>query len=343
MVIAFYLPQFHRIPENDFWWGDGFTEWRHLERWRPLYDGHQIRRPHPDLGYYDLTHFDTRAKQAQIANKYGVGFCYYHYWFNDKVLLDKPLQLMLQDGQPDVPFCMSWANEHWSRRWTGEWKDILQWQTYGKQDEWKRHIDYLMPFFKHPNYIKVNNKPIFLIYHFFEVDPLDRLNFYRDECVKNGFDGIHLVNTYFCGNFEEFPMHLGLAEAVADFWPIRATSRWPVKIGKVDANDSAYLYRQIAQSPQINTRHYLGTFSGFDNTPRKGAGGLVYYGTTSQMFGESLRASLARSTDGIVFVNAWNEWGEQAILEPDDINGYAYLEEVRKATSGALKKDSVGV
>ena len=158
-IIAFYLPQFHNIPENDEWWGDGFTEWVNVKKAKPLFDGHvQPKEPLND-NYYNLLDDNIKIWQAKIAKEYGVyGFCYYHYWFNGKLLLEKPMEQMLNNKKIDIPFCISWANEPWTKAWVNE-KKVLIPQSYGGVNEWKEHFDYLLPFFKDERYIKVHNKP----------------------------------------------------------------------------------------------------------------------------------------------------------------------------------------
>src|SRR5262249_20495976 len=164
--LCFYLPQFHRIPENDRWWGEGFTEWTLVRQAKPLFAGHpQPNVPTDELGYYDLLNPRVRQRQGELAAEHGIhGFCYYHYWFRGKKLLETPLELMLSDGYPAVPFCLCWANEPWSRRWHGKDQDVLQPQEYGEPADWSIHFDYLNTYFRDDRYIKVDGNPLFLIY-----------------------------------------------------------------------------------------------------------------------------------------------------------------------------------
>jgi lipopolysaccharide biosynthesis protein len=162
--IAIHLPQYHTIPENDEWWGEGFTEWTNVKKAKPLFEGHH--QPHVPLSnnYYDLSENKALCKQAELAKKYGIdGFCFYHYWFNGKKLLEKPLEQMLERGTPDFPFMLCWANENWTRTWDGMDKHILMKQEYGFEDD-EAHFDYLLPFFKDDRYIKIDGKPVFLVY-----------------------------------------------------------------------------------------------------------------------------------------------------------------------------------
>ena len=158
-IIAFYLPQFHNIPENDEWWGDGFTEWTNVKKAKPLYEGHM--QPRVPLGgnYYNLLDDNVKIWQADLAKKYGVyGFCYYHYWFNGKMLLEKPMEQMLANKEVDIPFCICWANEPWTKAWVGDERKLLIAQEYGQEEEWKQHFMYLLPFFKDERYITKNGK-----------------------------------------------------------------------------------------------------------------------------------------------------------------------------------------
>jgi lipopolysaccharide biosynthesis protein len=195
--ICFYLPQFHRIAENDQWWGEGFTEWTLVQRARPLFSVHrQPRVPRQELGYYDLLAPQVRKWQGETARAHGIyGFCYYHYWFNGKKLLERPLERMFQDGYPDLPFCLCWANEPWSRRWDGSPHEILQPQEYGGPADWAAHFAYLRHYFRHPNYIKVEGKPVFLIYRIGHLDRAnDRLRAWQHLARADGWPGMHFIS-----------------------------------------------------------------------------------------------------------------------------------------------------
>lgn len=298
-IIAFYLPAFHTTPENDNWWGKGFTEWNHLRNWKPRFPGHKIRKPKT---YYNILHRETRLNQANLAKEYGLhGFCVYHYWFSGKKLLEKPYELMLEDGCPDLPFCFCWANENWTRSWSGGDDNILQEQTYS--NDWEDHINYLSKFFNHKNYIRVNNKPLFVIYRINDIpDLVGRLEFYREKCDLH----ISQMKSHFDTSFNN------LADCSIDFSPFHISKK--------------------SDGPEIN---YAGCYAGWDNSPRRIE--IQDYQThgccTVAGFAEELKRSIVRAkgfgTD-MIFINAWNEWGEQAILEPDTENEYSYLETLRK-------------
>lgn len=190
-IIAFYLPQFHDIPENDEWWGKGFTEWVNVKKAKPMYKGHEQPRVPLNNNYYNLLDDEVKVWQAELAKQYGIyGFCYYHYWFNGKLLLEKPMSQMLSNKKIDIPFCICWANEPWTRAWVGE-KKVLITQKYGKIDDWVKHFNYLLPFFKDNRYIKNDNKPFFVIYRPEIIGCLKEMVECWDRLAKkNGFKGI---------------------------------------------------------------------------------------------------------------------------------------------------------
>src|SRR5690606_25983053 len=192
--IAIYLPQFHTIPENDEWWGKGFTEWTNVKKAKSYFPGHYQPHEPMDDDYYDLSDNSVIEKQADLARQYGIeGFCFYHYWFSGHLLLEKPLENMLRSSAPDMPFCLCWANENWTRTWDGQEKHVLIEQHYSTEDD-QKHIQYLMPFFKDDRYIKIDNKPVFLMYRT-ELHPniQEAVRIWREEAKKAGFDDLYLI------------------------------------------------------------------------------------------------------------------------------------------------------
>src|SRR5688572_19281779 len=187
-ILAFHLPQFHRIPENDQWWGEGFTEWTNVRKAKPLYRGHYQPRIPAAANYYDLLDPQTQDWQAQIARAHGIyGFCYYHYWFDGKRLLERPVEQLLARSAPDFPFCLAWANEPWTRAWDGGDRQVLMPQTYGGPEDWRRHIDCLLQAFRDPRYIRVYDKPMLLIYRTSSIRELQpMLNLWNDEVRRAG-------------------------------------------------------------------------------------------------------------------------------------------------------------
>ena len=194
--IAFYLPQYHPIPENDEWWGKGFTEWTNVTKAKPIFRDHYQPHLPADLGYYDLRLPEVRQAQAELAKEYGIGgFCYYHYWFSGKRLLERPFNEVLASGKPDFPFCLCWANESWSRRWDGQETQVLTKQTYDGVSDTKNHIHWLIKAFKDPRYIRINDKPLFLIYRAKEIPELERMIvIWREEAEKAGLTGLYLCS-----------------------------------------------------------------------------------------------------------------------------------------------------
>jgi hypothetical protein len=341
--ICFHLPQFHRIPENDRWWGEGFTEWTLVRQAQPLFpEHHQPNRPHPEIGYYNLLDPQVRKKQGELARDHGVfGFCYYHYWFEGKKLLERPLELMLQDGYPDIPFCLNWANETWSRRWYGTANTVLQPQEYGDESDWREHFAYLCRFFRHPNYIKVHGNPVFLIYRIGHSHVLgDMLRLWRREAVAAGLPGMYFVSVL--GGSPDSCLVLHEIDAVCEFFPpylwslgVTGAARQGMIVQTVEE-----AWRAILQVCKVHPVQYRGAFHSWDNTPRRPQGqGVLYLNATPKAYEAFLDEQIRRVVDDVdlpesfLFVNAWNEWGEGACLEPDEHWGRGYLEAFRSAVN----------
>jgi lipopolysaccharide biosynthesis protein len=349
--IAFFLPQYHPIPENDEWWGKGFTEWQNVSRAKPLFTGHY--QPHfpSDLGYYDLRVPEVRQKQVDLARAYGInGFCYYHYWFSGKRLLDRPVTEILESGSPDFPFCLCWANENWTRRWDGKDKEVLIESNYSKSDD-VDHFFSLLPYFRDSRYIRVNGKPLFLVYRASQLpNPLDTNTLWRDLALSNGLDGLYLVKV------ESFPSErIGDPQqdgydASIDFQPdwgslgnpckpplfnraLQKTGFFhhhPFTMNRVFSY-SETVERMLSRNPVSYPRFPCVT-PAWDNTARRRHGGAtILHGSTPSLYGYWLRRVLSDSSifsklpTPIIFVNAWNEWAEGNHLEPDSVWGHDYL------------------
>lgn len=358
-VVAFYLPQFHPIPENDRWWGDGFTEWTNTRRAQPLFPGHYQPREPEGGRYYTLLDPGVRQWQADLARSFGIdAFCYYHYWFNGRRLLERPFEEVLHSGLPDFPFCLSWANEPWSRTWTGHRRSILVSQEYGDESDWQRHFDYLNTAFQDRRYLRVDGKPIFLIYRPSDIPRCaDMIALWRRAAREAGLEGLHLLhvlNTFephvragFDGVIELEPMYtishrmpalwrtrrylVGLLRSISrPFGGLRGRFIDRVAYDRVWEN---ILARGAQDGGRIPT--YVGAFVDWDNTPRRGRDGTVFVGSSPEKFGAYFRREIARArlvtrTD-LVFINAWNEWAEGAYLEPDARFGSAYLQALRES------------
>ena len=338
-VIAFYLPQFHPVPENDSWWGKGFTEWTNVARATPLFPGHYQPRLPSDLGFYDLRVPEVREKQAELADRFGIeGFCYWHYWFHGTRLLERPFEEVLASGEPNFPFCLSWANETWSRRWLGEERDVLLAQTYSAEDD-RNHARWLVQAFVDPRYIRVDGRPLFLIYNPGDLpSPEATTAVIRQESRRHGLDDPYLVGV--CSHSQRDWQRHGF-DANLDFEP-----QLGVLPGPLDDGLKIYDYTLGRKRMVSRARDYPSipcVVVSWDNTPRRGNDGIVFINSTPEAFEAGLRdaiASVEHEPAGrrLVFVNAWNEWAEGNHLEPDQRHGRAYLEAVERALDPALPR-----
>lgn len=349
-AIAFYLPQYHPIPENDAWWGKGFTEWTKVVEARPLYYGHyQPQLPGP-LGFYDLRLPEVREAQAQLARQHGIhGFCYYHYWFNGKRLLERPFNEVLASGKPDFPFCLCWANENWTRRWDGQNKEVLMAQDYSADGD-RALIRELIPAFKNPRYIRVRGLPLFLIYRTADLpDPRATAAIWREEAAAAGLPGLYLcrVESFCNSNAAEDPAQLGF-DAACEFPPHgipASASRTPHAGLDPDFTGAIYDYlevsRHFALRPMPSYRRFFGVMPSWDNTARVGRRAHMALNANPEAYRNWLETVVNRTRrerddeERLVFINAWNEWGEGCHLEPDRRYGMTWLEATRAALTGA--------
>lgn len=368
-IITFYLPQFHSIPENDEFWGKGFTEWVNVKKAKPLYEKHcQPVVPLND-NYYNLEDIDTMKWQTDIAKKYGVyGFCFYHYWIEGRKLLEKPVENYLSHKEIDFPYCLSWANHSWTDSWKiGSNKTLIA-QTYGGREDWINHFQYLLPFFKDSRYIKEDGKPLFIIYMPEDIPDLNEmLDFWQGEAKKNGLKGIKFIYQYIYFDMDKkkddsrfsYGIEFQPSYAIADSrGKAMATIRkegyrflnWvqqklKIKVKmvsqpKLEVLDYSKIWEYVLKRTPQNSKKIPGAFTGWDNTPRKGNGGLVLDNNTPELFEKYLTLQIKRAkevyhTDKL-FVTAWNEWAEGCVLEPTEKDGFKYLEAVRSA----LKKNN---
>ena len=354
-AIAFYLPQFHPIPENDTWWGKGFTEWTNVAKARPLFDGHYQPHIPADLGFYDLRLAEAREAQAAMAREYGIdGFCYYHYWFNGRRILDRPFREVLASGEPDFPFCLCWANENWTRAWDGGNGNILLAQQHGPEDDLS-HIRELIPALRDDRYIRVNGKPLLLVYRTEIIpDPLRMTEIWREEAIRSRVGDLYLARVESFSS-DPAPRSHGF-DAAVEFAP-----DWRNKGAPLCRSTPRYYLSRIGLIPDVYFKHWVFSYEsmiqamlqkpevdyirlrcatpGWDNSPRRARGAAIFIGSTPGRYQQWL-TELADETrkkyageERIVFINAWNEWGEGNHLEPDLKWGHAYLE----ATFQALK------
>lgn len=344
-LIAFYLPQFHPIPENDEWWEPGFTEWTHVARAEPLFRGHAQPRQPRDLGYTDLRVAETRQAQAALAREYGIyGFCYYYYWFDGRRLLERPLQEVLEGGEPQFPFCICWANENWTRRWDGLDQEVLIGQQHSLESS-RRFIRDVIPILADPRYIRYEGKPVLLIYRANNIpDVQETVAMWRAECRERGVGEIHLCAVRFWDVSDVHPMGF---DAGVDFPPHHVSvkdARGLVSDLHPDFAGNLYDYREVVRH-SLETRGF-GTglwhrtvMTAWDNTARRGLDAHIAHGAVPQVYGEWLRGVLEQEMEfnahpeSLIFINAWNEWGEGAVLEPDRHFGRGFLEATRDAVA----------
>ncbi|WP_102417683.1 glycoside hydrolase family 99-like domain-containing protein [Mycobacterium sp. 4858] len=355
-AIAFYLPQFHPIPENDQWWGRGFTEWVNVAKARPLFRGHHQPHIPADMGFYDLRLRETRIAQADLARQYGIGgFCYYHYWFNGKLLLEKPLEAVLADKEPDFPFCVCWANENWNRRWDGREHEVLIEEDHERYDP-DAHFEYLGKAFFDPRYIRVDGKPVFLIYRIDQFpDIRSTIARWRAKAQSMGLPGVYLcsVRSHMHSMDDAETIALGF-DAVVGFEPhfrtlqpqlVASSRRYliPRLLNRLRGNefvvyDYAAMVSAAMERQETIARRFPCVTPSWDNSARSGR--VIIQNDNADLFETWLRDAANRvasypEDEQIVFINAWNEWAEGCHLEPDLRNGHRFLEAVRKVLGGA--------
>lgn len=352
-TIAMYLPQFHKVPENDEWWGKGFTDWRAMASAKPLFAGH--KQPKAPLGnyQYDLLDKGTLQWQEGLMKSYHVyGLCFYHYWFkNGRRILEKPAENLLRWKDIDIPFCFSWANESWGRSWSNVgnqnvWASAFETpgehigngtlleQDYGSREDWESHFNYFLPFFEDGRYIKKDGRPIVLIYLPGDMHCLKEMREAWDElAVLHGFPGVYIIGNYCDGKERDFIDAALVAE------PSMTINRaFPARYADKDRMEVARClpYEEVCReslkwTAPSDMKMYYGGFSNYDDTPRRGNAGSVIYNDTPEKFKvylTDLYAKNAACGNEFVFVNAWNEWGEGMHLEPDEEYGSGFLEAV---------------
>ncbi len=358
-VIAFYLPQFHSIPENDKWWGNGFTEWTNVKNAKPLFKGHNQPKKPGRLGYYNLLDVDAQKKQIELAKQYDIsGFCYYHYWFgNGKLLLEKPLELRLKSKELDLPYCISWANESWEGIWHGSPGKLLIQQEYPGKKDIEKHFRYLFNFFEDSQYIKIENKPVFTIHR---PDLLPDLKMFvetfREQAQKAGLDGIYLIGGYnyslewfppmdifdalISNGFNHSPNYL-LHEKYNLFTKQLLKFKLKFNLNKPLVYDFEEINKVIKSIDNKNRKKIEGIIENYypliitnwDNTPRLGRKGYLFDNFNESTFTKHINDCLNIVIDNknnYVFVKSWNEWAEGNYLEPDEQNDIKLLEILNK-------------
>ena len=370
-LIAMYFPQFHAIPENDAWWGKGFTDWDNVKSAIPQYDEHYQPRIPMRNNYYDQSTIETLRWQIALAQQYGIyGFCHYHYWFDGKQLLETPTNLIMENRDIDFPYCLSWANETWSRRWDGRDSHTLIQQTHpATKESWRRHYDYLIKAWTDPRAIKVDSKPVFVIYRPQHIDKIDdMLAYWRELAHRDGLPGLYFI---FQKQYELPSKNcLNSFDALFQFQPFEAINtptydRDSIRhsllfklvrslperyqdmlrglrakfIKELTFHDYDATWQKIIElHPDNKLTTFPGAFADWDNAARYKSRATIFRGASPEGFGKWL----AKLVDGMpqrnlpenyIFLNAWNEWSEGAYLEPDEKFGFQYLEAIKRSIS----------
>ena len=344
-IIAFYLPQFHRIPENDIWWGEGFTEWVNVKRAKPNFSGHYQPHEPGELGYYDLNDQQVLIRQAELAKQYGItGFCFYYYWFGGRRLLEMPVNRMLASGKPDISYCLCWANENWTRNWDGGNREILVEQHYSPSDA-EAFIFSLLPHFKDQRYIRIGDQPLLMVYRLDLLpDPIGTLEIWRAVCRQQNLPPPYIVSMSSFGKTSD-PRVLG-ADAGADFPPHGAAVSPSLRQG-LEILEPAYdglladylpMVAKFLTSPNRPYPYFRGLVPSWDNTARRQLDGWCVLNSSPAAFELWLRELIFQTSrkpkeERVIFVNAWNEWAEGCHLEPDRRYGRAWLQACLAARS----------
>ena len=377
-LICFYLPQFHPTPENDAWWGKGFTEWTNVTKARPHFRGHYQPHLPADLGFYDLRLPEAREAQADLARQYGIhAFCYYHYWFHGWRMLPRPFQEVLDSGRPDFPFCLCWANENWSRNWDGGNRELLMGQDYSPEDD-RRHIEWLLQAFEDSRYVQIDGRPVMLVYRAtYLPEPRRMTDLWRDAARRRGFPDLYLCRVEALAADEGDPRSLGF-DAAVEFQPdfsllgsrlLKRRGRWGramadffrrvpgLRRGRdlarevIPSRPAQHVFRYsdvvewMLAKAAVPYRRFPGVTPSWDNTARRGRNALVLHRSTPELYEGWLAEVLRRHSDvrpeeNLVFINGWNEWAEGNHLEPDLRFGRAYLEATRRALETASAQPS---
>jgi len=350
-VLALYLPQFYPTPENNKWWGDGFTEWMNVVKARPLFKGHQQPKMPGKLGFYDLRLSESRVSQAELAEEAGIeAFCYWHYWFgNGKQLLERPFKEVLESGSPDFPFCLAWANHSWYKKlWdpNAPGKDILLIeQTYPGVEDYVAHFHAVLPAFKDKRYVKVDGKPFFMVFKPLEIKDVELfINTWQNLAKANGLPGVYFVGQcdrsqikdvlkagFDAVNHEEVN-HIHEKEPIIKKVVQQLLLR-SIKLPRVYDYAEAMKSMIIPEDRDINVIPTI--CPNFDHTPRSGSRGLVYTGVSTKAFSDHVNDTIELVSDKpdqykFIILKSWNEWGEGNYLEPDEQNGDAYIKALKE-------------
>lgn len=345
-VLALNLPQFHEVQENNDWWGKGFTEWTNVKKAKPVYRGHVQPMEPLDGYYYDLSKKEDIDRQAILAKKYGVdGFVYFHYWYEGRKLLEKPCEILLCSPEIDLEYCFCWANHSWTRAWDGKENQVLLKQTYGNKEDWDAHMDYLLPFFHDPRYIKKGNKPVLVLYNASAVPHVDEMiEYWNLRLAKEGFGGLYLIEYISTKNprpsckysqavYEDEPMYTCRFE-INPFEKAKRVFCKKILIPDYQNYDRIWNLLLKKNRRYEGRKIVPGCFTAWDNSPRRGSkGSMIVKGSSplkfKKYFGLLLHSKRQDVSSDFLIINAWNEWGEGAILEPSKKDGFGYLEAIK--------------
>lgn len=338
---AFFLPQFHEIKENDEWWGKGFTEWVNVKSAKPLFKGHKQPKV-PIDGYYNLLDKETVIRQTKLMHNYGIdGMIYYHYYFEGRMLLEKPAENLLRWKEINQPFFFCWANHSWNRSWEGKTTILLE-QTYGKQEEWEKHFQYLLKFFKDERYVKKDNKPLLMIFNPYFEEKVKIFNYFNDRCKENGFDGIIIINS--CNKIKDYKILKNEKKEYSSYYFLREPTysislsrniyvkviqklEKIFKIQKLRIYNGNKLFKKTTKNIIHRKDIIHGLFFEWDNTPRHKERGYVITPISHNTFINYMNKV---KDEEFLFINAWNEWAEGMMLEGTEENGYKYLEWIKE-------------
>jgi hypothetical protein len=341
-VIAFYLPQFHPVADNDQWWGPGFTEWTNAAKARPLFAGHYQPHIPADLGFYDLRLPETRVAQAEMAKAYGVdAFCYYHYWFAGKQIIERPFKEVLESGKPDFPFCVCWANQSWTGIWHGAPERTLIEQTYPGRQDHINHFNHLLRAFLDDRCITVHGMPMFLVYRPLGLpDSVKFTELWREMALKAGLKGLYLVSVsedpHFIPGDHGFDAVVTVQFPASGGWTSR---RSPIKWLRNEYRKKRGLPVVVSYEKDLPLHvpapagvvNFPTVIPNWDNTPRSGSNGIVLHESTPELFRAKMRDAIHYVENRedelkIIFAKSWNEWAEGNHLEPDIRFGRGYLQ-----------------
>lgn len=353
-IIALYLPQFHNIKENNEWYGEGFTDWVAVREAKPLFEGHMQPRKPLNNNYYDLSNVEAIKWQAEQARKYGIdGFCFYHYWFDsEKRLMEKPAELLLSHKEIDITFCFSWANESWKRTWNNiskgnVWcdkydndskkkfndKGLLVKQRYGREQEWEKHINYFIPFFKDKRYLRIEGKPVLCLYHPCDIPCMKAmLELWNRRLEEEDIKGVYLIGASYGNDYSKYVDISYNHEPGTAYQKCREAKRYVKNKEGTEFFDYDTIWETILD--EVTRGRVSCALTGFDASPRKGYKSTIVRGNTPEKFERYFKRFLKKNIqtqNELVLINAWNEWGEGMYLEPCEDNGYGYLKAVQSA------------